>query len=75
MVQWATNQATGNPKKKKKKHKSQSGIFNRLRARPKKLYPVIQLRFSFQNRGILRGAPLHLHKPEATVIENTPHIS
>ena len=25
--------------------------------------------------GILRGAPPLLHKSEATVIENTPHIS
>ena len=25
--------------------------------------------------GILRGAPTHLHKSEATVIDNIPHIS
>ena len=28
-----------------------------------------------QNRGIFRVAPAHLHKSEATVIENTPNIS
>ena len=25
--------------------------------------------------GILRGAPLPLHKPDATIIDSTPHIS